>query len=344
MVAQLDAVRAATEATAPAVRAALAAADLDPAEVTAAMAAAARPPGLMPEDLEDAAGRSLIWPPHPIQTLTCEPATGDDYARRTRAHPDVGRAWTMAGRLPGIAWNGLPTGTTAAIAVDEDAPAITLVVEWTGHKPDNPTPAQAEEFLRDVLRRAIGPEAGAPFPDWRADSDELEPRRTIADEVGASVLADASVLVQATLVTGPWVDRTAVVAGARARIGAFFAAGRPPAEPAALPAPLGDPSPADGLSPPEGLPPADGPWPPADQPPGGWIPGDPVRFTEVVSAIVADPDVWGVEGLAMKVDGAAGFVPQSAGALEIPAYAVPVLAGPDCLRVRFSLTAECGDA
>ena len=69
-----------------------------------------------------------------------------------------------------------------------------------------------------------------------------------------------------------------------------------------------------------------------------------VRFTEVVSAMAANPDVWGVERLAMKVDGSADFVPQSAGQLAIPANAVPVLADGRCLRVRFSLAARCGDA
>ena len=49
LVAQLDAVRVATAATAPALRASLAAEDLDPAEVSAAMAAAAQPgPGWCP--------------------------------------------------------------------------------------------------------------------------------------------------------------------------------------------------------------------------------------------------------------------------------------------------------
>ena len=323
LVAHLDAVRAATEATAPALRASLAAEDLDQMEVNVAMAAAAQPAGLMPEDLEGSGGRSKVWPPHPIQALTCEPVTADDYARRARAHADVGRAWAVPGRLQGIAWNGLAIGTTAA---DAHAPALTLVVEWVGHKPASPTPAQTDEFMRDVLQQAIGPEVRAPFPDWRAEMDELEPRRTVCDEVGVSVLADAPILVQATLVTGVDADRGAVGADVRARIGAFFTAGRPESRPAA---PSGS---------------VDGPWPRIEQPLGGWIPGDPVRFTEVVSAMVANPEVLGVEDLAMKINGAASFVRQSAGHLEIPRNAIPVLADANCLKVRFSLTSECGDA
>jgi hypothetical protein len=326
LVAQLDVVRAATGVSAPALRVSLAAQDLDPAEVNVAMAAATQPAGLVPENLEDGAGRSQVWPPHPIQALTCEPVTADDYARRARAHADVGRAWAVPGRLEGIAWNGLATGTAAAIVVDEGAPAVTLVVEWAGHKPASPTQAQTDEFLRDVLQQAVGPEVRAPFPDWRANVDELEPRRMVCDEVGVSVLADAPILVQATLVTGVGVDRAAVVTDVRARISAFFTAGRPGSLSAA---PSGS---------------VDGPWPLIEQPPGGWIPGDPVRFTEVVSAIVANLEVLGVEKLAMKLDGTASFIPQSVGSLEIPRNAIPLLADANCLKVRFSLTSECGDA
>jgi len=157
--------------------------------------------------------------------------------------------------------------------------------------------------------------------------NDLEPRRLICDEVGASLLAIAPVLVQATLVTAVGLDRDAVIADVRDRIAAFFAAGRPESRPPA-PAPI-----------------VDGPWPRNDQPSGGWIPGDPIRFTEVVDAIVANPDVWGVEQLAMMVEGDPPWVPQSAGvALAIPRNAVPTLADAECIRVRFSLTTECGDA
>jgi hypothetical protein len=332
LVARLDAVQAVTLATAQGVADDLAKADLDSDEVSFATAAAPQPfdlPGTgqrMPEALEDAGGRSLIWPPHAIQALTCEPVTADDYARRARAHPDVGRAWAAPGRLDGVAWNGLPTDTTPDIAVDEDAAAVTLVVEWVGHRPASPNQSQTQEFLRDVLQLAIGTEARQPFPDFRVDTDELEPRRTTCDEVGAGVLAVAPILVKATLVTGVGADRAAVVADVRARIAAFFSAGRPESRPAA---PTGD---------------VDGPWPRIEQPLGGWIPGDPIRFAEVVGVMVGNPELWGVEEMAMKVEGAASFTPQSDGALEIPRNAVPALADANCMKVRFSLTSECGDA
>jgi hypothetical protein len=321
LVARLAEIRAAaTPAAAIAVQEALARDDLGLAEIGIAMAAAEQPLDLVPEYLENAGGHSSVWPPHPIQALTCEPVTAEDYARRARAHLGVGRAWAVPGRLPGIAWNGLPTDTTPDIAVDASAAAVTLVVERVAGT------GNSAGFLREVLMTAIGPEATAPFPEWRQDVDDLEPRRLICDEVGASLLAEAPVLVQATLVTAGGVDRDAVIADVRARIAAFFAAGRPESRPPA-PAPI-----------------VDGPWPRIDQPSGGWIPGDPIRFTEVVDAIVANLDVWGVEQLAMQVEGDPTWVPQSAGALEILRNAVPTLADAECIRVRFSLTTECGNA
>lgn len=327
LVARLAEVRAATAGSTSAVRDSLAADGLDADEVDIAMAAQAEPLGYLPEDLEDAAGSSKIWPPHPIQALTCEPVTADDYARRARAHPGVGRAWAVPGRLAGIAWNGLPTGTLPTVAVDEGAAALTLVVERVAGT------GSAAAFLREVLAVAIGPEATAPFPDWRSDRDDLEPRRTICDEVGASLLSDVPVLVQATLVAGIGLDRDEVLQDVRRRITAFFAAGRPASE---------TPTAASGIDDP--WPRIDGPWPRIDQPSGGWMPGEAIRFTEVIEAMAGNPLVLGVEQLAMKVEGRPDFVPQSAGRLEIPRNAVPRLADANCLRVRFALTTECDDA
>lgn len=322
LVARLGEVRGLTGETPAArvnaLRADLTAADLDTDEVEIAMAAAEQPPGLLPEDLEHADGRSRVWPPHPVQALTSEPVTALDYARRARAHPNVGRAWAVPGRLPGVAWCGLPTGALPSIAADPDAAALTLVVERTGGA------TSTARFLRALLRTAIGTEVDTAFPDWRADRDELSPRRLICDEVGACLLDTASILVQATLVTDGGADRDAVIDGARARIEGFFLAGRPE--------PLG-PDPTGAV---------DGPWPRIEQPPGGWFPGDPIRFTEVVEQIVADPEVRGVEKLAMKVAGDPDFVPASAGSLAIPPDSVPVLDEARCLHVRFALTTTSG--
>lgn len=321
LLARIDEVRAATAATAGAVRSALVRDGLDEDEARIAMAAAAQPAGLLPEELEDQHGRSTVWPPHPVQALTCEPVTADDYARRARSCAGVRRAWVVRGRHEGVAWNGLPVGGRPGdIPVDADAPAHTLVVERVG------TGGRRDDFLREVLRVAIGPEVHTPFPEWREDLDDLEPRRMICDEVGAGLLAEAQVLVQATLVTHLAVDRQAMVDDARRRVGDFFAAGRPESRP---------PAPRDGV---------EGPWPRHDQPVTGWIPGEPIRFSEVVAALTGNPEVWGVEKLAMKLAGAVDFSTPTGGDLRIPANAVPVLAPARCIRVRFVLPAECGDA
>ncbi len=331
---RLDQIRAVDEAGVPALRAALAADGLSAAESGVALAAAPTAAGLRPEDLEDVGGHSLLWPPHPVQALTCEPVTGADYARRARAHPQVGRAWAVPGRLAGVAWNGLATGTDPSIAVDPDAPALTLVVERVAGR------GAAEPFLREVLTAAIGPEAGLdPFPDWRADLDDVAPRRLICDEVGASLLAVQPVLVQGDLVTDIGVDPGTLVDGVRARIAAFFQQGRAEADPAADSGL--DPGHAGAeLSAEPGV--VDGPWPRHDQPPGGWTPGEPIRFTEVVGAIMAQPAVIGVLGLALRLPDEAEWVGNPPGVLRIPANAVPTLAGPRCLRVRVHGGATAG--
>ncbi len=328
LVARLAQVRVAASASDVSLcRAALADAGLDgtviagrPSEVDVAMAAAPMPAGVLPEHLESADGAAQIWPPHPIQALTCEPVTAPDYARRAREHADVGRAWAVPGRLTGIAWNGLPTGTSPDIVPDPDAAAVTLVVERVSHQS-----APAGAFLRDVLRVAIGTECQAPFPSWQDSLDPNDPRRVICAEVGASLLQTAGIVVQGAVITGVGVDPASTVQRARDRIAAFFAAGRGPARP-------------------PGAPEVSGPWPRHDQPPGGWVPGDPIRFTEVIEAIVQDPTVLGVEQLAMQVSGDAGFRHLADGSLPIPANAVPQLASLDCLTVRFALAGECPDA
>lgn len=318
---RLEAVRTATAATRAATTAGLAAAGLDADEARLAVAAGPTAAGLAPEDLEDAQGRTLLWPPHPIQALSCEPATAADYATRARADTRVARAWAVPGRLPGIAWNGLPTGTLPDIGVDPKAPALTLVVESRQE-----VPAAGEgNFLRQVLATAIGPEASAPFPDWRTDVDDVAPRRLIGDEVGAALLARSPVQVQATLVTAVGAGRDRVIDAARERLDAFLTGGRP-----------GTSVPAE----PEGI---DGPWPRTGQPIGGWVPGEPVRFTEITEALVADPRILGVENLAMRLDGDPAFTASSAGALPIPGHTVPVLSSGRCLRVRFTATGGGSD-
>lgn len=324
MMARLDAIRAATTAPAvAAVRADLAAQDLSADEVDVAMAAAPVPLGVVPEDLEHADGASRVWPPHPLQALTCEPVTDADYARRARTHPQVLRAWAVPGRLAGVGWDGRPVAAAQAAQG-----AVTLVVERMAKPAGVPASAWATTplFLTDVLRTAVGTEVDQPHPTWRDSLDPLDPRRLICDEVGAALLRRCPVVLQGTLVTGVGIDRGATVGGALARVAAHFAAGRPESRPAPVTGPL-----------------IDGPWPRVDQPSAGWTPGEAIRFTEVVAAVLADPAVLGIEELAIKV-GTGGFVPWTAGTVALDPDCVPELADVQCLRVRFVLSGGCGDA
>ena len=314
----LDEIIAATTGPAvAAVRAGLAARDLTADEVDVAMGASPVPLGGVPEDFEEADGASRLWPPHTLQSLTCEPVTALDYARRARAHNQVGRAWAVPNRLVGVGWDGRPV-----TAAEERKGAVTLVVERIAGS--SPTTA----FLRQVLAVAIGSEVIQPHPTWRDTLDPLDPRRLICDEVGATLLKQCPVTLKGRLVTGVGVDRAATIAGALARVAAHFATGRPESRPTPVATPL-----------------VDGPWERYDQPADGWTPGEAIRFTEVVQAIVADPTILGIEDLAIRVGpNTAPFVPSSAGTVGLAADCVPVPASVQCLRVQFVLQGECTDA
>jgi hypothetical protein len=176
-----------------------------------------------------------------------------------------------------------------------------------------------------VLAFAIGSEVVQPHPTWRDTLDTLDPRRLICDEVGATVLRRSPVVLQGRLVTGAGVERKSTVDGALARVAAYFAAGRPESRPVPMATHL-----------------VDGPWPRIDQPSTGWLPGESIRFSEVVQAIVADPAILGVENLAIQV-GSEPFVPSSLGSVVLEPDCVPWLTDIQCLRVRFVLTGECTD-
>lgn len=298
----------------------LAALGLDAAQAARLGAAQALPTAIAPEDLEDWHGATTVWPPHGIQALSCEPVTAADYADRARAHPEVGRAWAVPGVLagapgrPALGWDGLPV-----LAASSRPGAVTLVVE----RISGSTPVK--HFLREVLARAIGSEVSQPHPTWRDDLDRLDPRRLVCDEVGITLLGSCPITLRGVLVTGVGVDRDATIAAARDRVGAFLAAGRPESRPAATELAV------------------DGPWPPHPQPTRGWNPGEPIRFTEVVEALVADPAVLGVRELAMRV-GAGPWLASSEGSVALDPDCVPTMAGDQCLRVELVLTGGCSDA
>jgi hypothetical protein len=312
---RIDDVRAATtSAAATALRVELAKQDLTADEAGLAMAAVPVPVGMLPEDFEDTDGSSRVWPPHPLQALTCEPVTAGDYARLARSHPDVGRAWAVKGQLAGVGWDGrVVAGTTVRLG------ALTIVVERTSG-------AQSDTaLLREVLATAVGSEVVQPHPTWRDTLDPLDPRRLICDEVGAALLVVCPVVLQGRLVTGVGADRAATIAGALARVAVYFATGRPETR-EAVAGPL-----------------VDGPWPRTDQPSTGWTPGESIRFSEVVQAISRGEEILGVENLSIKV-GAGPFVPSSAGSVSLDPACVPGLAGTQCLSVRLSLQGDCADA
>ncbi len=304
-------------------------------EALIASALAPIPADLVPEDLEERDGTSRIWPPHGIQALTCEPVTDLDYARRARTHRGVRRAWAVPGRLDGVAWHGLVTPEAADVpagdpalawAIDPDAAAVTLVVEAVRRPRDVPT------FLREVLRVAIGTECGRPFPPWRDDLDDDQPHRVIGDEVGAALLADVEVQVRATLVIGAGSDGSRVLQAAADALEAFFTDGRTgvtglDGEVASVTAP----------------PLVDGPWPPAPQPAGGWVPGDPIRVSEVVEVLAGCRDVLGIRDVHLRLADGGAWTTAADGELAIPAGTVPVRVG-NCFTVDISLSGGCGDA
>jgi hypothetical protein len=229
-----------------------------------------------------------------------------------------------------VTWHGLPVLDPGEVPpidadftwpADPDAKTVTLVVDRIEGT------ANPREFLRDVLAVAIGGEVRHPFPIWRDNVNALDPRRLIGDEVGAAVLKRVEVVVEAMLVLPVTSDRAAVVADVAARIERFFEEGRPESR-------LERPA-ADLI---------DGPWPRAPQPQSGWFPGEAIRFTEVVEAMVGNSEVIGVKDVYMKVAGTTAMIPASAGKISIPAGSVPVLAEGGCLETVTTMTGGCTDA
>ncbi len=283
------------------------------------------PPGIDPELWERPDGGTRVWPPHPLQTRTVEPISAEDYARRARAVSGVRRAWAVRGdALPGVGWDG----TVITITVQRPG-VVTLIVE-----PDPPVAAaNRTTFLKGVLRGVLGSSPAAevddPFQLWRDDLDPAAPRRTICDEVGAALLDRCQVAVKGTLYAPAGTDRDALVARARARVEAYFAAGRPETRPPAIAATVC----------PEGI---EGSWPEVPQPADGWTPGDPIRLSELVQVLADDPLVLGMEGLQLAV-GTGGWLPDPGitGEVPLPPNCVPELAERKCLGVTLTLASEC---
>ena len=87
----------------------------------------------------------------------------------------------------------------------------------------------------------------------------------------------------------------------------------------------------------------DGPWPPAPQPAGGWVPGDPIRVSEVVEVLAGCRDVLGIRDVHLRLADGGAWTTAADGELAIPAGTVPVRVG-NCFTVDISRSGGCGDA
>jgi len=296
----------------------------DDGDARAVLALHPCPSGALPETWEREDGTTTTWPPHPLQALTTEPVTADDYATRARGAQEVRRAWTVPGALAGIAWDG-----RVRAQADPDRPgAVTVLVELNDPLS---SVAQQRAALRNILAFLIGPDGAAevqlPY-DTLTTPHINGPRRVMCDELGVALVRTCPVTVNGVLHVALGADRAEVLKGAYGRVRAWFAAGRPESAVAAAPAP----------DCPEGI---DGPWPPEPQPEGGWTPGEVIRLHELVQILANDATIIGVEGVEVQVDGA--WYAIALGKTEAPLGpdCVPVLAATECLQVRLELAADC---
>jgi hypothetical protein len=290
-------------------------------------------PRVDPDEWETATGETTIWPPHPLQALTCEPVTPTDYRRLLLADASVARAWVLPGLADGILWNGKATG-----AFPWRQGAFTFLIEAAA------PPADEKAYLRAQLERVLAVdqpgETTTPYRDYQTGPDVQTPRRLLGDELCAALVGTCPVIVAGTLEIGPTANTAQVLVDARARLTGFLSAERiAPFEPPDLPGPA--------LVASRDL---EGPWPRAvaaaayiadpgrERRESGWQPGDPVRVTELIQLLQDVQGVLGVDGLRVQLQGTTAW---AADALELDPYCVPAFAG-DCLCVRIVDPRECG--
>lgn len=298
-----------------------------PEDALAALALHPCPADEVPESWEKGPDESTTtWPPHPLQALTTEPVTGDDYATRARTLPDVRRAWAVPGALKGVGWDGRERPASDAGRLG----AVTLLVEPL--KPPS-TPERERTLLRAVLAAVTaGPgepaEAAEPYDQLMTPNLQV-PRRLMCDELGAALIQECPITLTGVLHVTLGADRTTVIDAALARVAVFLAGGRPesatgPARPVACPKDI------------------EGPWPPAPQPEGGWQPGEAIRVNELVQVLGNDPLVLGVDGLQVQVGGTTYAAADGVADVPLDPDCVPVLDPLQCLQVRLELAADCG--
>jgi hypothetical protein len=277
-------------------------------------------------------GETTLWPPHPLQVLTCEPVTQTDYRRLLLAHPGVKRAWVLPGLAKGILWNG--KATTKAFPWRQGA--FTFLI----------APAKATsnpKVLLSVLGTVLGVDVPAetvkPYYDYRDNPNAMTPRRLLGDELCAAFVKRFPVVVAGTLEVGPSANTDQVLLDAHALLDAFLSDDRvAPFEPPDIPGPA--------FVAPRDL---DGPWPRASgvatyaADPGretretGWQPGSAVRVTELVQLLQGIEGVLGVADLRAQRRNSTTWATSS---LEIDPYSVPALDG-NCLCIRIVDPREC---
>jgi hypothetical protein len=288
-------------------------------------------PRVDPAIWEKSDGATTLWPPHPLQALTCEPVTQTDYRRLLLAHPDVARAWVVPGLAEGILWNG---NTTSAFPWRQGA--FTFLIEAHDAEAGDAT---LIDVLETVLGVDVAPETKKPYYDYRDDPNAMTPRRLLGDELCAALVTRFPVVVAGTLEVGPTANTDQVIADAETFLDAFLSAEKiAPFEPPDIPGPA--------LVAPRDL---DGPWPRAEglasyaADPGretretGWQPGEPVRITELTQLLQGIEGVLGVADLRAQHQGDTTWATT---ALDIGPYSVPEFAG-HCLCIRIVDPREC---
>lgn len=287
-----------------------------------------------PELWETATGETTIWPPHPLQALTCEPVTRSDYRRLLLAEPDVERAWVLPGLAVGVLWSGKKS--TVAFPYREGA--FTFLVERSAS-----AKGSNEKFLRGLLARVLTvdnpAETTKPWLDLRREPDRETPRRLLGDELCAAIVKRCPIVVGGTLELAPTANPKQVLQTARVLLEGFLSADRlAPFEPPDTP---GSP-----LVAPRDL---DGPWPRAETAgtyaadPGresresGWQPGDPVRVTELIQLLQMIDGVLGVDKLRAQRKEDTAWQTET---VELDPYCVPRF-DHDCLCTLIVDPREC---
>ncbi len=292
--------------------------DLTPAETTAVLASMPRP-DVLPEFFEDDDGSTLVWPPTAIQTRSIEPTVADDYVRLALGVPGVRRAWLRSGRIEGIGWNGEPVAAS-------DRPGTSTILIEAADDAGSDLPLAV---LRSLALPGEVAEVDDPYQLYRTNLDLACPRRLICDEIGVATLSTCLIEIRAVLhvAVGTIDDRASVIATARDRLEAFFVDGRPESQPVDHHLLAGVDNEIDG------------PWPVPPPAPTGWIPGETIRFNEVVQILTDDPAVLGVSAVGLRTDGADWYMPTTddVAELAISPDCVPRLAPDDCLTVSFEL-------